>query len=123
MLRSIQIKKLIFQKIVVLKKIEDLSIGVRMPNTHITANHKIIRQWVEARGGVPVRVLETETPTEEEGVLDFLFDGKKDKRYKILSWSEFFKRFEQSHLAFEYEESLEGKIESKFYKFISRNGE
>lgn len=94
-----------------------------MQNTHITTDHKIIRQWVEARGGVPVHVRNNETPTEDEWVLDFLFHDKKDIRYKQLTWSEFFRSFDQSHLAFEYDDGTEAIEENQFYKFISRNGE
>ena len=94
-----------------------------MQNVHITADHKIIREWVEARGGIPCRILDSEAPTEDEGVLEIVFTKNLSKKFVQLNWSDFFKKFDQFHLAFEYEDNHEGEPISKYFKFLWRNGE
>jgi hypothetical protein len=91
--------------------------------TKMTMDHVIIKKWVEERGGEPASV-PFGTPDEEEGVLRIRFKGTDEfERFKPISWSEFFTKFDQSHLAFMYEEDMpDGKI-SKFFKFISMDGE
>ena len=90
----------------------------------VTTDHKIIRQWAEQRGGEPASILDRETPHENAGVLRIRFaDSAEEDRVKRISWSDFFTRFEQSHLAFLYEEENAEGDQSRFFKFISRNGE
>lgn len=95
-----------------------------MQNPKITTDHKLIREWIEARGGIPVRIAATETPTEDEGYLDIKFDRSNDEiKYVKLSWQDFFTKFEQSHLAFQFDDGDTVGGKSKYFKFIWRNGE
>ena len=94
-----------------------------MSKTKITKDHKFIKEWVVARGGIPTRIAEERTPDEEVGVLDIKFPGVTDKKLIPISWNEFFTKFEQSHLAFLFEDDQGGGQKSKFYKLIWRNGE
>ncbi|NLP02892.1 MAG: hypothetical protein GX089_10385 [Fibrobacter sp.] len=91
-----------------------------MAKTTLTTDHQVIRRWIEKRGGMPGVALD-QTPTEGAGVLRVQFPGSpEDRHFAVVSWSEFFERFEQSHLAFLIEE---GEGDSFFFKFISRDGE
>jgi len=90
--------------------------------TRITVDHEIIRRWVEKRGGKPGLVL-NQVPSENEGVLRILFPETEGDAFVAVSWNEFFTRFDQSHLGFEYEEENEDGGQSHFFKFINRNGE
>lgn len=95
-----------------------------MQESKITTDHKTIREWIEARGGIPARMIESETPTEKEGVLEIKFsEMPENKKVVQVSWSEFFKLFNQSHLAFLFEEFTPDGEKSHFFKFIWRNGE
>lgn len=91
--------------------------------TKMTMDHGTIKNWVEERGGEPASV-PFSTPDEEEGVLRIRFKGTDEfERFTPISWSEFFSKFDQSHLAFMYEEEMpDGKL-SKFFRFISMDGE
>jgi hypothetical protein len=94
-----------------------------MPNTKITKDHKLIKEWVVSRGGIPGRVLEKETLTDENGVLDIKFPERTDNKVIPITWNEFFTRFEQSNLAFLFEDDHGGGVKSKFFKLIWRDGE
>jgi hypothetical protein len=94
-----------------------------MSNTKITKDHKLIKEWVVARGGVPGRVAESELPTDEEGALDIKFPEKTEKNIIPITWNEFFIKFEQSNLAFLIEEDRGDGLKSKFFKLISSDGE
>jgi hypothetical protein len=89
----------------------------------ITADHRIIRQWFEERGGLPASVRGRRIPREDGGVLRIYFENKLPEDYIPVSWDEFFTLFDQSHLALMYEdEIMEGK-KSLFFKFVSSDGE
>jgi hypothetical protein len=94
-----------------------------MPKTKITKDHKLIKEWVVSRGGIPGRVIENEAPTEENGVLDIKFPERTDNKVIPITWNEFFTRFEQSNLAFLFEDDNRNGVKSKFFKLIWRDGE
>jgi hypothetical protein len=94
-----------------------------MSNTKITKDHRLIKEWVMARGGVPGRVEGTVSPADEEGTLDIKFPEKTGKNVIPISWNEFFTEFEQSNLAFLFEEDHGDGLKSKFFKLIWRDGE
>lgn len=85
-----------------------------------TTDHETIRRWVEERGGHPATVAGTHRG-EEAGVLriDFEGDGRDDKLEEI-SWDTFFEKFEESNLAFLYQDEQGGKP-SRFFKLVSRH--
>ncbi|HUW24711.1 MAG TPA: hypothetical protein VMW04_03740 [Patescibacteria group bacterium] len=87
--------------------------------SQITADHEIIRQWIEARGGLPSVV--KGTGAEGGGILriDFPPIGAKPNLQHI-NWEEFFKIFKDKDLAFLYQEKTATGEVSRFNKFVSR---
>jgi len=86
----------------------------------ITADHEVIRKWVEERGGRPAVV--KGTGGREGGILrlDFPPVGTKPNLEEI-SWEDFFKIFENKKLAFLYQERTATGELSRFNKFVSRS--
>ena len=84
-----------------------------------TTNHTTIKQWVEARGGKPAAVKATERDG-DVGILRIDFPGYSGgDSLEEISWDEFFKKFDEKHLAFLYQESTSSGEESRFFKFVS----
>lgn len=85
-----------------------------------TTDHDTIRKWVEARGGKPATVKGT-SGKNESGVLRIDFPGRgAEDSLEEISWDEFFNKFEESKLAFLYQEETKSGEESRFSKFVSR---
>ena len=90
-------------------------------NSQKTTDHDTIRQWAEARGGVPATIRETESGG-EPGVLRIHFPGRGDEEtFDELGWDEFFEQFEENDLAFLYQEKTKKGEQSRFFKFVSRD--
>ncbi|HET8551690.1 MAG TPA: hypothetical protein VFM97_04365 [Gammaproteobacteria bacterium] len=90
--------------------------------SHTTTDHETIKRWVEARDGLPATVRDTESQGEKAGILRIEFpdaDGD-DQRLEQIGWDEFFDKFEESDLAFLYQEETTGGDTSRFFKFVSR---
>lgn len=88
-----------------------------------TTNHEEIKRWAEARGGHRAIVTGTEGRGEGAGVLriDFIGDGEgKDPRLEPVSWDEFFRTFDEKHLAFLYQDKTADGKESRFFKILNR---
>jgi hypothetical protein len=87
-----------------------------------TTDHDEIRQWIEARKGKPATVKDTRTRGDAAGVLRVDFPGYgDDDRLEELSWDEFFEKFDESNLAFLYQDETSNGKESRFAKFVQRN--
>jgi hypothetical protein len=88
-----------------------------------TIDHKVIRAWIEERGGKPATVKGTEGKV-DPGLLrvDFPERGSSDQLEEI-SWDAFFDKFEESQLAFLYQEETRTGRVSRFSKFVSRGRE
>lgn len=92
-----------------------------MSQAKTTQDHDTIRQWAEARGGKPSDVGETRS-SGDPGVLR-LDSESQDKGLDVLTWSEFFEKFDEAELTFLYqEETADGKM-SRFHKFIHDGGQ
>lgn len=86
-----------------------------------TTNHETIKQWVEDRGGYPATVKSTKEG-EEPGVLRIDFPGYSgEESLERIDWEDFFEKFEESNLAFLYQEQLKSGEESRFFKFVRRD--
>ncbi len=73
-----------------------------MPDSKTTTDHAIIRRWAEERGGKPAKVAGSQ-PGEIR--IDFpSFPGEEDETLEVISWEEFFDRFEEDNLVFMYRE-------------------
>ncbi len=83
-----------------------------------TTNHKTIQKWAEARGGKPASVKGTEKDG-DAGLLRIEFpEYNSGDKLEEISWKEFFKKFDEKHLTFLYQEHTSSGDESRFFKFI-----
>lgn len=82
-----------------------------------TTDHDTIRRWAEQRGGWPAAVPNTGSDG-DPGVLRIGFQDDED--LQRLTWEAFFEKFEDSGLAFVYQEEILGSGTSRFFKFVSR---
>jgi hypothetical protein len=87
-----------------------------------TTNHDEIKQWVSERGGHPAKVKGTEKGSSAMLRIDYPGFSGEDTLEEI-SWTEFFKIFDQNDLAFLYQDETEGGDKSRFSKFISRGSD
>jgi hypothetical protein len=85
-----------------------------------TTDHDAIRKWAEKRGGHPTSVTGTEHGKEGAGILRLDF-GVKDEKLQPVDWDAFFDKFEESKLAFLYQDKTASGKMSRFHKFIHRH--
>ena len=85
-----------------------------------TTDHETIRNWAEQRGGKPARVKGTGQRPGDPGILriDLPGDGP-DPNLEPISWEEWFRAFDENHLAFLYQDDPE----SRFNKLVSRDAD
>lgn len=87
-----------------------------------TTDHETIRQWAEERDGSPASVRGTESGG-EPGVLRIDFPGGAgEDQLEHISWDEWFDKFEESKLAFLYQEEKKSGEGSTFFKLVRRDG-
>ena len=86
-----------------------------MSSSNQTTDHDTIREWAEARGGHPARVKGIGDQG-GAGLLRIDF-GEPEPNLEEISWEDFFETFEESGLAFLYQD----KEESRFNKLIQRD--
>jgi hypothetical protein len=86
-----------------------------MSTSDTTTDHDTIRAWAEAREGRP-SVIRTDG---KGGVLRFDF-GEKEEDFEEVDWEEFFRIFEESKLAFLYQDKTKDGSTSRFNKFVNR---
>jgi hypothetical protein len=90
-----------------------------MSESHTTTDHNVIRKWATDRRGRPATVKATETGG-EAGILRIDF-GPEDEDLDEIEWDEFFRKFDESDLAFLYQDrTKDGKV-SRFHKFVRRS--
>ena len=93
-------------------------------NSRITTNHDTIRKWVEERNGKPATVKNTGSGREDVGILRIDFPGYSGgDSLEEISWDDFFRKFDDSGLAFLYQDNTSGGEQSRFNKFVSREKE
>jgi hypothetical protein len=84
-----------------------------------TTDHDTIRRWVEERDGKPASV--RGTGDGEAGVLRIDFPGGAGQdELEHISWDEWFEKFDQSNLAFLYQEEKKSGEGSTFFKLVNR---
>lgn len=87
---------------------------------HITTDHETIRRWAEARGGWPATVNRI-ARGESAGILRIDFPSfSGGDSLKPISWEDWFEKFEESNLAFLYQEKTSNGKQSRFFKLIER---
>jgi hypothetical protein len=91
-----------------------------MADAKTTIDHDEIQNWVEARGGHPARVRETDEKG-GSGILRIDYPGYSgEDRLEAITWDEFFVGFEENNLAFLYQDETSTGKESRFSKLIER---
>lgn len=89
----------------------------------VTTDHKVIQKWVEERGGWPAAVKNTKGK-DDPGLLRIDFPGYSGEgSLEKISWEQFFDKFEEKKLAFLYQDEKRDGEESRFFKFVNRDGE
>ena len=87
---------------------------------HITTDYDAIREWAERRGGWPATVART-AKGEPAGILRIDFPGFSGAgTLKPISWDDWFDKFEESNLAFLFQEKTSDGKQSRFFKLIER---
>ena len=89
-----------------------------MSDSETTTDHKKIRKWADERGGRPATVKATEEDG-HAGILRFDF-GEKEAALDEIDWDEFFRKFDESDLAFLYQDKTKERKVSRFHKFVRR---
>jgi hypothetical protein len=85
-----------------------------------TTDHDEIRHWVEEHDGSPATVRGTQSGG-EAGVLRIDFPGGAgEDRLEHISWDEWFDKFEDSKLAFLYQQQKASGEDSTFFKLVNR---
>ncbi|HET7888339.1 MAG TPA: hypothetical protein VFL62_19115 [Bradyrhizobium sp.] len=89
-----------------------------MSESQTTTDHGVIRKWATERQGRPATVKATEDDG-HAGILRIDF-GPPDEGLDSIDWDEFFRKFDETKLAFLYQDrTKDGKI-SRFHKFVHR---
>jgi hypothetical protein len=89
-------------------------------DTRTTTDHEEIRRWVEEHEGTPASVKGTESGG-EPGVLRIDFPGGSgEDQLEHITWDEWFRKFDESELAFLYQEQKASGEDSTFFKLIKR---
>ena len=83
-----------------------------------TTDHKVIREWAEARDGKPAIVEGTDK--NGGGLLRINFPGYAEDNLKEVSWDEFFEIFDENDIEFLYQEETKDGGESRFFKFVNK---
>jgi len=92
-----------------------------MASAKTTTDHETIKRWAEARGGRPARVKGTGSK-DDPGMLRLDF-GERDPELEEFTWDEFFEKFDESDLAFLYQEETASGDESRFSKFVEKQSQ
>jgi hypothetical protein len=89
----------------------------------VTTDHDVIRQWAEARKGVPCTVDGTEHDG-HAGVLRFDFPaGGREDRLREITWEDWFDAFDRRRLNFIYQEERSDGKQSNFFRLESPDRE
>lgn len=87
-----------------------------------TVDRRVIKQWVEARGGRPVIVRARSRGDYEAAAprVDFP-QYRSNGIMQEIPWRQFFRKFEERRMAFLYRETMPNGEKSRFCKFVSRD--
>lgn len=83
-----------------------------------TTDHETIWKWAESRGGRPAAVASTHGG-KDPGIIRIAFQDDKESLDDV-TWDELFAKFEESKLAFLYQEQTKDGEVSRFFKFVKR---
>ncbi len=87
---------------------------------NVTTDHDFIRRWAEERNAKPSAVIRTESDG-DVGIIRLDFPGYSGAgALEEISWEDWFQKFEESKLAFLYQDETADGKKSNFNKLISR---
>ena len=89
-----------------------------MSDAQVTTDHAAIRKWAEARGGRPANV--KGTGKGEAGVLRIDFEPELAEGLELISWDDFFAKFDEEKLGFLHQDKTADGSTSRFHKFVDR---
>ena len=89
-----------------------------MSDAQVTTDHAAIRKWAEARGGRPASV--RGTGKGEAGVLRIDFEPEPAEGLELISWDDFFAKFDEENLGFLHQDKTADGSTSRFHKFVDR---
>jgi hypothetical protein len=93
----------------------------RAGSAESTTDHDTIQQWAESRGGKPVSVKGTARSRQHAGLLRIDFPGfSGEGTLEPISWEEWFQKFEESKLAFLFQDKTKDGKQSRFFKLVKR---
>lgn len=91
-----------------------------MAQSITTTDHDTIRKWAEERGGKPSEVAAT-AKGDDVGIIRIDFPGfSGEGKLQEVSWDDWFRKFDESNLAFVYEEQTADGQRSNFNKLVGR---
>jgi hypothetical protein len=95
--------------------------GARSATSKTTTDHDAIRGWAEEREGKPTMVKATRGKGRSGGLLRIDFPGfRGENTLQRVSWSDFFRTFDQKNLVFLYQDKTASGRQSRFHKFIDK---
>jgi hypothetical protein len=74
----------------------------------VTTDHEVIGRWAEERGVKPARVVGTGA-NGDVGLIRLMFPGTggaRNENLEEISWDDWFRKFDESGLAFVYDEVI-----------------
>ncbi len=86
----------------------------------ITTNHAEIRSWALARNGKPALTSRPEVGDDRAGLCIFFSGHRSEGLQDEISWDKWLKKFDESGLAFLYQEHTAGGEKSTFNKLVRR---
>jgi hypothetical protein len=95
-----------------------------MSSANTTVDHDEIKTWAESRGGRPSIVPTSGGKGKRKpgGILRLDF-GPKEEKFEETTWDEFFKIFDESELAFLYQDKTANGKQSRFNKFVHKDAD
>jgi hypothetical protein len=88
-----------------------------MSTSETTADHGIIRRWVESRAGRPAMVEGTE---DKEGEGPLRVEFAHGDKLEDVDWDQFFRTFYDRNLTLLYQDKTSDGKRSRFFKFVRR---
>jgi hypothetical protein len=93
--------------------------GASMAEAQVTTDHDEIRRWAEERGGRPASVRGTGDGP-EAGLLRIDFEPDMAEGLELISWDDFFEKFDAEKLGFLHQDKTQDGSISRFHKFVDR---
>jgi hypothetical protein len=90
-----------------------------MSEAQVTTDHAAIRRWAESRGGRPASV--KGTGKGDAGLLRIDFEPDMAENLELISWDDFFAKFDAEKLGFLHQDETEDGSISRFHKFVDRH--